>query len=546
MSRLPPEAVKFAKSMGVDIKGFEAEAETLWQKLESLADKPDEYEAFLRDQAEEMKVSGFGDIKSSSPSTGENCNDAAGDVTYFRPVAMFSIKTITTGGDGIKIRDTNTCSRGSGKDLFINFCSFKGLEQAKDDQGRPTTQFHLPGLEIPLVVGPLRNISKTALATDVVFHPSIMDYCCNNEGSTFRREIVNLALDSVESERGVSFTRTWQPNDKKYGGGLGADSLTPVLFPIEKNEKSSRSDNSAQSNLSNPGTLLSQILKERSASENEVLCDGIATLTTSKSKSKASASTRAKRGFLNDPQNAGTLYPHVSDEDVMGDKGGTLARVMDKCKVVNLTSSGTIEPSPQQKLTSKSDFQAEIPALLTSSPGVHHVPSSAETRRMEQLACELDEDWNVQKSAPAIDDDDFLSTNLMKLSKSCPTLIPPPGVPMDLTLSNSFQLHKNVECGFPDISIISNVSDDSMRISLQEEVYQGCIVIAVRISGLRETDSLDNIHINVTPEEIVVNFVGDERKFCARSSKQKISHERTQASFSRKKRCVKIICFFDK
>ena len=50
---LPAEAMAFAKSMGVDLKGMEPEAEEIWKMLDNLSkNDPIQYENFLRQQYE--------------------------------------------------------------------------------------------------------------------------------------------------------------------------------------------------------------------------------------------------------------------------------------------------------------------------------------------------------------------------------------------------------------------------------------------------------------------------------------------------------------
>ncbi len=55
-SRLPPEAMAFAKKMGFDLKGLEPEAEDLWKMLENMSNQdPLAYNDFIRAQFEEAK-----------------------------------------------------------------------------------------------------------------------------------------------------------------------------------------------------------------------------------------------------------------------------------------------------------------------------------------------------------------------------------------------------------------------------------------------------------------------------------------------------------
>ena len=57
---LPPEAIKFAKSMGIDMTGIEAEAEDMWRMLNEMHSKsPLEYHQFVQQQFEEAKEEGI-------------------------------------------------------------------------------------------------------------------------------------------------------------------------------------------------------------------------------------------------------------------------------------------------------------------------------------------------------------------------------------------------------------------------------------------------------------------------------------------------------
>ena len=50
-TKLPKEAVQFAKSMGLDLSGLEPEAEDIWRMLDKLADSdPLQYQQFVAEQ----------------------------------------------------------------------------------------------------------------------------------------------------------------------------------------------------------------------------------------------------------------------------------------------------------------------------------------------------------------------------------------------------------------------------------------------------------------------------------------------------------------
>ena len=175
------------KSQGIDMKGFEAEAEDIWQTLNDLSEKsPEEYRQFIENQMIDMKddmnkktspsqstqppapVHLPGMIPGIIPSAAKNHKDTSTASTttapeeedkVFRPLAGFSLSVQTTSGDGLKIR-----AEGQGKILFVNFCSHAALEPPFEPQyGRVldmSTMWKLrsaDGLQVhsPLLLRPL-------------------------------------------------------------------------------------------------------------------------------------------------------------------------------------------------------------------------------------------------------------------------------------------------------------------------------------------------------------------------------------------------------
>lgn len=147
------EILAMMKKQGVDVSGFEAEAEDIWRSLNDMSERdPDEYRNFIASQMEDMKanatpssssaiptsmpkmVPGVKPSTSSSSSSSTSASSGVGAGTgagvgasgggaaqeeekFFRPKAGFSVTTKTTSGDGLKVR-----MEGQGKTLFINFC----------------------------------------------------------------------------------------------------------------------------------------------------------------------------------------------------------------------------------------------------------------------------------------------------------------------------------------------------------------------------------------------------------------------------------------
>ena len=136
------------------------------------------------------------------PNMKEKSNDNE-ENGFFRPIIGFSIYTITIGGDGLKIRTID-----GGRKLYVNLCSYKGIDKPKNNKGQIVTEFYEKDLEIPLVVGTVRyeddiDSNDKCLVVDVIVHISVIDHCnCNNN---FKKEVVDLALSCVESERKIQY-----------------------------------------------------------------------------------------------------------------------------------------------------------------------------------------------------------------------------------------------------------------------------------------------------------------------------------------------------
>jgi hypothetical protein len=82
------------------------------------------------------------------------------------------MQSVTTGGDGIKIREKN-----KGKTLYVNFCSHKALQQP-DCKGRSLDSLSTAdGLEIPLLLGDVRELKieeKDSICIDAIMHPDVL------------------------------------------------------------------------------------------------------------------------------------------------------------------------------------------------------------------------------------------------------------------------------------------------------------------------------------------------------------------------------------
>lgn len=85
LPKLPAEAIKFAKSMGLDLNGLEPEAEDIWKMLDDMSTRdPLQYEAFVSQQFESAKEGGE---KGSKPEDEKRSFRPAGKLICFHPRA---------------------------------------------------------------------------------------------------------------------------------------------------------------------------------------------------------------------------------------------------------------------------------------------------------------------------------------------------------------------------------------------------------------------------------------------------------------------------
>jgi hypothetical protein len=340
-TKLPAEAAKFAERMGANIKGMEAEAEDMWEMLTKMQNEsPAQYEQFIKEQFEEMKRDG--------EKTGEE-NEKNDKRTHFRPTAGFSIKVRTVGGDGLKVREA-----GSGKDMYLNFVHHKALEMPRDSSGQTVSEDRMTadGLEIPLAVGPVRDLAETSLAADTVFHPSVISRCESH--NMFKSQVIDLVMATVTEEKRVEFARGWKPAGQAYVGGRGADKLTPVLFPISPEADVPQAE--AEDALQSPSSLVGALQSTKHA---DAVSRDLALPT--RAADAASAALKAdeekasvlggrpqkasmQKGFLHSRKGK-SLYPEGSSEGAGSDKGGSYARLMSRCQVVDSGTNQVTQPT---------------------------------------------------------------------------------------------------------------------------------------------------------------------------------------------------------
>lgn len=214
-------------------------------------------------------------------------------------------------------------------------------------------------------------------------------------------------------------------------GGRGNDKLTPALFPVshataqsdrrnseasKKNKQQSCKPNflsggaapsseagKAEGAIRSPSSLLSALRDSSVAHEDRAAAHitDVNTATTNKcseirSSAKKDEKPLLKKGFLNSAKNA--LYPEGSGEGSGGDRGGSFARVMDKCKVIDIadvapqpstTFNTNTSSSSHGKGNSNSDSGSNIGDITVEDP---HVKTSllggnSELLKLSQVRC---------------------------------------------------------------------------------------------------------------------------------------------------------------
>lgn len=154
--------------------------------------------------------------------------------------AGFVIFAETIGGDGMKVR-----VMAETKKLYVNLCSSKVLEPPRDDHQRVIATSFIPltsSLEVPLLVGPVRNLDEeNSNVIDVIVHPSIIEACRNS--SQFKLQMIELSCRWVKEDSPLQIKAgSWKEYSNAddstvacaYYAGLGDDKSIPVLFHITK------------------------------------------------------------------------------------------------------------------------------------------------------------------------------------------------------------------------------------------------------------------------------------------------------------------------
>jgi hypothetical protein len=110
---------------------------------------------------------------------------------------------------------------------------------------------------------------------------------------------------------------------------------------------------------------------------------------------KNSSAPLIKKGFLNNSKTQPALYPEGSQEGSGGAKGGSYARLMSRCQVVD---ANTMQSTPPAAPTPSNPPPSSRPAGSKTKESPQPALSQAESRELDHLMCGVDEDWNQLSS----------------------------------------------------------------------------------------------------------------------------------------------------
>jgi hypothetical protein len=290
-TKLPREVYAFAKSMGLDLKDLEPEAQDIWKMLTDMQQKnPTEYEQFVQSTIAENK-----DVIQTSAADKSKHTDDNGR-KMIRPMAGFAVVCRTKGGDGVKVRDLSSCQ---GKVLYVNICSHIAVQKPKDASGLVVDDHHFvntDGMEIPMIIGSKRDEKTSSgedvLAVDVLVYPSVVNTA--KYAAKFQEELIDLVVSCVESETKVEIDHSHPSSisSKAYECGRGEDKSIPALFPIENDDDmQKKAEVPKDSVLSSPSTLIESVIRDRN---DDVSFDMIARATTKGTITQANKGSKAQ------------------------------------------------------------------------------------------------------------------------------------------------------------------------------------------------------------------------------------------------------------
>lgn len=520
--QLPNDAKEFARKMGVDLKGLEAEAEDLWAMLDEMAEKSlDDYHAFIRQQVADQKLAEEGAVSGKAKDDGR----------YLRPNSGFSVQTTTLSGDGLKIRETDDSGAPAGKIMYINICSHAAVATPLDAHGVPLLlgnwKTKTDDIQIPLVVGQERNFEENSkMVIDVLVNAVVLDRCFKE--NSFKDQLVELVMSSVVEKCAVKLKSDWTLSPTNYIAGRGVDKNTPVLFPFDINTGRGGKTNPDREEvlMQSPSMLIGALKQERQKLDHRgdditiqqpklnlpnEKCGEIDSAQRDQSKA-----TLLKKGFLDagNRKESLSLYPEgSSSEPGGGDKGGIFQRLMNRCQVID-PSNISVEPDCLSK------------KMLAPAP------TREETVNMEKLLGQADDEWfvdNVRGCGGDICGDGDFSNTLDQMFK---------------ILLGSGSSSPSTTFAAMEINTLSEnflVTGDLVRQG-RVNIISSMHGVEVTVTGLKDLDLSSEVILDVAAAEINLKIRGELVNFVQRQSGNPFDAQSATAVFSKKKQtlCFKI------
>ena len=278
---------------------------------------------------------------------------------YYCSIAEFVIETKTSEGDGSKVRELTD----AGKTLYINICSSELIEVPKDKFGASLDDSRsvADGLEVPLLIGPVRPLGEEANAIDVIFNPIVPKIC--KAERYFRGQILELAQQWILEETPLRFKKNQYEDisDVEYKGGLGDKKDIPVLFNVDESlEKVDPPENPSASKSSSKD-------KNKSATLDEAIQN---------SHQKNDKKTISKDDSKNILSNPSSLLKELQKDQNTSTIG--------ELKTLSTTKKGSI-PSSKDKKDDKSDSPIKkAPAIVELDKDKNPIITSVEPPKEEK------------------------------------------------------------------------------------------------------------------------------------------------------------------
>ncbi|KAL7471740.1 hypothetical protein ACHAXS_012048 [Conticribra weissflogii] len=379
-----------SEQLGHDYSLVEKEGSRLWETLNSLhANDQQGYADFMFQQLQQMESSGGKDAMADP-------KNLPSSVPPFVPFHGFVVKVFI---------------HPDGKKLFLNICHHDDtIQKPLDAHGQEvvgsSTKFD--ELRIPVLISKLRSCvdgsQVKSSAVDVVVNSWCIEMCNRKDFPDFKARFVTTALSWIAEEHSIKLQAQgrmpWKIIKSKYKGGFGKDGSH--VRPFDHHSKSMVDKRGVGNGNSIPAKKMVELpsdllkMKEEQAKVSEAKEEELTIKITQAKKdtfkkpliqeyeknNAAKKKTPAiKSGFLK-RKNKEPLYPPAgSTGDGTSGTGGTLAKFMGKCTVVDTAdlakkSSRSNGECVMPSTHSDSEFDREFHEMCVEDgfmpDGIHH------------------------------------------------------------------------------------------------------------------------------------------------------------------------------